>query len=383
MNMKPFKFSSTTNSLILKEDLIKKAIERYYNKLDCFNYCSYVVARGLLSFLEDTRICKETTEPVGFRLMYDEDDKLVNRPDEFLIDKDTHCIVSISVFDDGEFYSKFLVFYNKEEDIEYLMKQDARDTLEPIAYQALMAHTGPVFMKIHLSEVTKPALDDNFGQTLQEDIKNFFTNEEFYKDSGFHYKRGALLYGEPGTGKTSALKHISSKLNVPMIFCEQDMRYNAELRRTLQELCPQGCVVVIEDIDGIDSYKRSELLNFLDGISSPSKCYFIATTNHLDRVDFALSNRPSRFDMVVEIGLPKPETREEIIKIYFKDFLDQFDMQEAVKLTEGFSGAYIKELYILFRLNNITFKQAAERLKLHLEVAKRRLADGDEDDYYG
>ena len=310
-----------------------------------------------------------------------EEDKFVNSPSGFsYLDPDNKFFVySFNFLDINTLQQSLFVFFNKEEDILSMFSVEGYAKLEQGTYEIIESAFGPVFNKMSATDSIKPVLDDNFQNEIIEDIERFFKSEQFYKDNGFAYKRGLLMYGSPGCGKTSIIKYIGSVVSVPTLVVGPKVDIGSQLKNLIDLSCPDGCVIAFEDIDGIEHYKRSDLLNFLDGLASPKKCYFIATTNHLNKVDYALSRRPSRFDMIIEVPAPSVETRKEIIKMYFKDKVDTIDLDYVAKETEGFSGAFIKELYILFMLNKLDIKKAIQRLKKHIDLAGGM--NGDSTDY--
>ena len=145
-----------------------------------------------------------------------------------------------------------------------------------------------------------------------ESINVWKNSEEFYRERGIPYKLGILLYGEPGTGKSSLVHAIASELNKDVIVLTAGAILNGKLSRYNVVSCDTAPIIVIEEIDTIVNSRQnelgekekvilSELLNFLDGPSSPDSCIIIATTNHIEKLDPAII-RSGRFDIKIHMG---------------------------------------------------------------------------------
>ena len=147
-----------------------------------------------------------------------------------------------------------------------------------------------------------------------ESINVWKNSEEFYRERGIPYKLGILLYGEPGTGKSSLVHAIASELNKDVIVLTAGAILNGKLNKYNMVCCDTPPIIVIEEIDTIVSSRQqdkelsenqksilSELLNFLDGPSSPDSCVVIATTNHIEKLDPAII-RSGRFDIKIQMG---------------------------------------------------------------------------------
>lgn len=148
--------------------------------------------------------------------------------------------------------------------------------------------------------------------TIFESINVWKNSEEFYRERGIPYKLGILLYGEPGTGKSSLIHAIASLLNKDVIVLTAGAILNGKLSRYNSVCCGAPPIIVIEEIDTIVNSRQnelgekekvilSELLNFLDGPSSPDSCIIIATTNHIEKLDPAII-RSGRFDIKIQMG---------------------------------------------------------------------------------
>ena len=146
-----------------------------------------------------------------------------------------------------------------------------------------------------------------------ESIDIWKKSEEFYRERGIPYKLGILLYGEPGTGKSSLIHAIASELNKDVIVLTAGAILNGKLNKYNMVCCDTPPIIVIEEIDTIVNSRQnkelgekekvilSELLNFLDGPSSPDSCVIIATTNHIEKLDPAII-RSGRFDIKIQMG---------------------------------------------------------------------------------
>ncbi|HEU4390825.1 MAG TPA: ATP-binding protein, partial [Blastocatellia bacterium] len=112
------------------------------------------------------------------------------------------------------------------------------------------------------------------------------------------------------------------------------------------------CVVVLEDLDSlIDNYNRSFFLNELDGFAENTGVALIATTNHPDRLDPAILDRPSRFDRKYYFDLPSSATRLAYFERWRETVQEELvfsdeTIRKVVARTRGFSFAYMKELCV-------------------------------------
>ena len=183
-------------------------------------------------------------------------------------------------------------------------------------------------------------------------------NRERLAGYGIPAKRGVLLVGKPGTGKTLVCKALMA--GSPGITCIMahnyalaEEEYITQLYALAQDLSP--CIVFIEDIDLIAQdriewgYTRGpsllSLLSVLDGVEEHNEIVTVATTNHLETLDKAIGQRPSRFDRIIEIPCPSLEQRKEFISsLCYKIPLDD-DIQACMaRKTDGLTPAQIQEV---------------------------------------
>lgn len=207
---------------------------------------------------------------------------------------------------------------------------------------------------------------------ILNDLKSFWERRETYSKYKLMHKRGILLYGDPGAGKSGILqlcmKHIIEELSglVINIKDEDTVRGYLDLVPKLRQIEPiRPIVVIIEDIDSIageSSYITSQLLNMLDGIKQIENVVYIATTNYPEKLEERITNRPSRFDRRYYIAPPSKEVR----KAYLERKLGEdakVDIERWVSDTDGMSMSHLKELFISVFLLDVAYDDAIEHLK--------------------
>ncbi len=190
-----------------------------------------------------------------------------------------------------------------------------------------------------------------------ENVFGFFTSEETYLKYGLPWKRGLLFLGPPGNGKTHMIKGLANELGRPVLyvrsFNSQHGTAHDNIGRAFErarDLAP--CLLVLEDLDAlVDDNNRSYFLNEMDGFYSNRGILTVATTNHPERLDPAILERPSRFDRKFTFTLPAETDRFRYLSFQNGKLEDALQMKEATvqavaQRTEGFSYAYLKELVL-------------------------------------
>ena len=200
-------------------------------------------------------------------------------------------------------------------------------------------------------------LDPAMKKEIRLNTIGFLKNCAQLEKYGVPPKRGIILAGEPGTGKTIVCKALMSEADkITCIATTADGMvmggYIPELFSVAQALSPS--IIFIEDIDFIgqerhDSYRGIppliSLLTEMDGIAEKNAIVTVATSNSFETLDKALSERPSRFDRVFRITRPAYQQRDELVKhISMKIPLSEDVRKYIVEETNGFTPAQIQEV---------------------------------------
>ncbi|KAJ3556466.1 hypothetical protein NM688_g2015 [Phlebia brevispora] len=210
-------------------------------------------------------------------------------------------------------------------------------------------------------------LQDEFKEGLRRDTETFFSSKDVYTSLGITWKRGILLLGPPGNGKTESIKALLSETDCAALYVKSfETRQGPEQGiRAIFEHARQHspCILVLEDLDAmVKDEVRSFFLNELDGLAQNDGILTIATTNHPERIDDSILNRPSRFDVKYTFKLPDSELRKQFALRWMEkiralgsnsdvvfDKPDELATSVSEK-TEGWSFAFLKELFVSFLL---------------------------------
>ena len=179
-------------------------------------------------------------------------------------------------------------------------------------------------------------------------------NRERLRSSGQHLKRGLLLYGPPGVGKTHTVRYLIGELTGTTV-----VELTGDTLGAIKEACSiartlQPAMIVIEDVDLIaeerDHYGGSTpllftLLNEMDGLDEDADVVFLLTTNRADLLEPALAARPGRVDQAVHVDLPDGDARRRLVELYGRGLeLDVSGLDGVIDRTDGVTASFLKEL---------------------------------------
>jgi SpoVK/Ycf46/Vps4 family AAA+-type ATPase len=223
-------------------------------------------------------------------------------------------------------------------------------------------------------------LRDGLKQEIQADFTQFFLSREVYERYRIPWKRGVLFIGPPGNGKTHTLKALVNQLGQPCLYVKGFKSEYATDQENIRLVFERArmttpCLLILEDLDSlIDDKSRAFFLNELDGFETNAGIVVLATTNHPDRLDPAILDRPSRFDRKYYFDLPAQAERLAYIAAWNNELQAELRLSETVaievtKETEGFSFAYMKELFLSAMMHWMAVAGAISMDKIILDQA--------------
>lgn len=191
---------------------------------------------------------------------------------------------------------------------------------------------------------------------LDRNLTRFIDSVGLFQSKGLRSSRGVLLTGPPGTGKTLTCKVLINQLtSATVIYVARDSITDVgqitALYKMARKLAPS--VVILEDIDTLGGLSREdadhpvlgEFLNCLAGVEDNHGVVTLATTNHPEKLDWALTDRPGRFDVRLDFGYPDEKHRENILSKYLTPFkTGKVNLSRIAKDTDKFTGAYLQEI---------------------------------------
>ena len=237
--------------------------------------------------------------------------------------------------------------------------------LEHNVYRGQVVSFGRAMFGYHQSSILRfhhrerlPAGELILPRETFEDVRRQVVGVARHRDAlraaGQHLKRGLLLYGPPGVGKTHTVRYLVGELTDTTI-----VQLSGDALSAIKQACSiarslQPAMIVVEDVDLIaqqrDMYEGGApllfmLLNEMDGLDDDADVVFLLTTNRADLLEDALASRPGRVDQAVHIDLPDRDARRRLVELYRRTLdLDESRLDEVLDRTDGVTASFLKEL---------------------------------------
>jgi cell division protease FtsH len=198
-------------------------------------------------------------------------------------------------------------------------------------------------------------LPDGSLDAVERQVIGVAEHRERLRGAGHALKRGVLLFGPPGTGKTHTVRYLISRLPEFTVIQLSGMALGAIADACALARLIQPALVVLEDVDliaearsfrpGMDNPLLYQVLNEMDGLAGDADVAFLLTTNRVDLLEPALAQRPGRVDLAIEVPLPDVAGRNALLHLYGGGLdLTADETAEVVAGTEGATASLFAEL---------------------------------------
>jgi hypothetical protein len=226
-----------------------------------------------------------------------------------------------------------------------------------LSFEGEMFGHGETILTFHSRPVMREEdliLPDAITRAVHRQVVGVARHRRRLLASGQHLKRGLLLYGPPGVGKTHTVRYLTAALTGTTV-----IQLSGRSMHLIGEACSvaralQPSMLVIEDVDLIAEDRGMhpgqhpmlfQLLNEMDGLAEDADVLFTLTTNRADLLEPALASRPGRVDQALELQLPDRAARERLCRLDQGSlFVETSSLDDVLDRTDGVTASFLKEL---------------------------------------
>ncbi|XP_071072227.1 mitochondrial chaperone BCS1 isoform X4 [Dasypus novemcinctus] len=267
-----------------------------------------------------------------------------------------------------------------EEARELALQQEEGKT---VMYTAIGSEWRPFGYPRRRRPLSSVVLEQGLADRIVRDIREFIDNPKWYTDRGIPYRRGYLLYGPPGCGKSSFITALAGELEHSICLLSlTDSSLSDDRLNHLLSVAPQQSLVLLEDVDaaflsrdlavenpikyqGLGRLTFSGLLNALDGVASTEARIVFMTTNHIDRLDPALV-RPGRVDLKEYVGYCSRWQLTQMFQRFYPGqapSLAESFAEHVLRTTTQISPAQVQGYFMLYKNDPVGAVHNAESLR--------------------
>lgn len=244
---------------------------------------------------------------------------------------------------------------------------------------------GKRLMGYDLKDLEKGVLSDkpfdvyaypDYVMELVEEARKWKESKDWYCERDMDWRRGWMLHGCQGTGKTTLIKSLAQELDMPVILFDLSSMSNSEFNTYWNEAKSYSpCFAVFEDFDSVFSKRKNILgdaggglsfdtvLQCISGVDESNGIFLFVTTNKIDEIDDALgkpvdmmsdvsmSTRPGRIDKTIRFGIMGEGEKRTVAEKILVD-IKGISIDEVLSETDGWTAAQFKEKCCAIALEN-------------------------------
>lgn len=377
-------------------------IGSYLHNLLQYNMFSFFTEKVGFQFLGDC-LCRDErlTEARKLKAECGLDENFSAYSDAFIFfaKDDERLVIEIErgLYQSGTYY--YELFYAGKQNLLELTKEWISYSKKHNFYKNQKINADCEFLKLS-SDLSwnDIILADKTQKIVENNITELFDITGLLRKNNISLKRGVILAGPPGTGKTLICKVLAHQLDVTVLYILpshiRDKRDVSRICDMAKDLAPT--LLILEDIDYIaeDREERGgwpviDLMNKMDGLEDFTNVITLATTNHVDKVERAIKNRPGRFDRIIQVPNPDKECLKRMLDKFTEDLQlsDDVNINSTVKKCEGMSGAFVKDVvktsvFNAIREHSLSENDVAILKQEHFDLAIDEIKDKDFTQYY-